>query len=109
MVSMLHRNAESAKKNRIAAERLLSGVIEGERKAHKQDTPAREPAVVQPDAPMTERQASPDEGLLYFGRIPKGTAEGLLLAECTKYGNITSLYYDAQLADAIEGAWALVK
>jgi hypothetical protein len=104
MVSMMHRAAENAKRNmrsRMAEELLSKPPTASAGKASKQS----EPPLLDPEELV---QNGEEAGLMFLGSIPKGTGEGLILAECTKYGQVQSIYYDPTRVDMIEGAWALV-
>lgn len=57
----------------------------------------------------TENQFLLGESFLYLGKIPMGIGKSLILAECTKYGEVSCIHYDAEAADLFEGGWALVK
>lgn len=65
-------------------------------------------------ASTTGTKSAPDKGeespgLVFLGNVPKGTSQGLILAECSKYGTVSSIGYDADNFDLLEGAQALVK
>jgi len=57
------------------------------------------------DAPAGVKQP---EMQMYLGKIPTGTSEGLILAECGKYGAVAGCEYCADNGDLLEGGWALV-
>lgn len=60
---------------------------------------SNKPSKYEPD----EGERLPSEGLVNLGNIPSGTTEDGIWAECLKYGDVASVYYE------IENQWALVK
>jgi len=45
---------------------------------------------------------------IFLGKISKGTSGGLIRAECAKYGQVTSILYNAEPDSLFEEPWALV-
>jgi len=45
---------------------------------------------------------------VFFGGIPRGTSEGLILVESKKFGTVISVYYEADSGNLLEGGWAVV-
>jgi len=53
-------------------------------------------------------EAETTKSWVFFGKIPKGTSEGLIRTECAKYGTVTSILYNAEPDSLFEEPWALV-
>lgn len=53
-------------------------------------------------------EAEGTKSWIFFGKIPKGTSEGLIRTECAKYGTVTSILYNAEPDSLFEEPWALV-
>eukprot|EP00929_Paragymnodinium_shiwhaense_P055407 TRINITY_DN27754_c0_g1_i2.p1 TRINITY_DN27754_c0_g1~~TRINITY_DN27754_c0_g1_i2.p1 ORF type:complete len:615 (-),score=114.03 TRINITY_DN27754_c0_g1_i2:279-2123(-) len=45
---------------------------------------------------------------IFISNIPGGTGEGLILAECRKYGSTSGVFYEAASLQSFEGGWAVV-
>lgn len=96
MASMLHRAAENAKRSarsRLAAGESASGTAPAQSRTRA----------------VGEDAGSEVKSMLYLGNIPAGTGEGLILAECSKYGAISSIFYQADADALLEDRWALVR
>jgi len=63
------------------------------------------------DAADAEAEKAADSGTkawIFLGNISKGTSGGLIRAECAKYGQVTSILYNAEPDSLFEEPWALV-
>lgn len=63
------------------------------------------------DAADAEAEKAGDTGTkawIFLGKISKGTSGGLIRAECAKYGQVTSILYNAEPDSLFEEPWALV-
>lgn len=95
MASMLSRAAENAKRSaqsRQAAGEALAVRSRGGEGALSASDKAKEA-----------------KSMLFLGSIPRGTGEGLILAECAKYGVIQSIFYKNDADAFLEDRWALVR
>jgi len=63
------------------------------------------------DVADAEAEKTADSGTkawIFLGKISKGTSGGLIRAECAKYGQVTSILYNAEPDSLFEEPWALV-
>lgn len=59
-------------------------------------------------APAREKAEAEVETNVFLGGIPRGTSEALILVECKKYGRVSSIFYQADAGQLLEGGWALI-